>query len=62
VLPAVNRTIVLWSVALFFACSILFRAVADATVGSSRGVAFAVQAGVLVLVVAIVVGVARRRS
>jgi hypothetical protein len=58
----VDRKIVLWSIALFFGCSILFRTVADATVGTSRGMAFAVQAGVLVLVIAIVVGVARRRS
>jgi hypothetical protein len=58
----VNGKIVLWSIALFFGCSILFRAVADATVGSSKGVAFGVQAAVLVLVIAIVVGVVRRRS
>jgi hypothetical protein len=58
----VNGKIVLWSIALFFGCSILFRAVADATVGSSKGVAFGVQAAVLVLVIAVVVGVARRRS
>jgi hypothetical protein len=58
----VNGKIVLWSVALFFGCSILFRAVADATVGTSKGVALAVQAAVLVLVIAIVVGVVRRRS
>ena len=57
-----NRKIILWSIALFFGCSILFRAVADATVGSSKGVAFGVQAAVLVLVIAIVVGVAKRRS
>ena len=57
-----NGKIVLWSIVLFFGCSILFRAVADATVGTSRGVAFAVQAAVLVLVIAIVVGVVRRRS
>jgi hypothetical protein len=58
----VSGKIVLWSIALFFGCSILFRAVADATVGSSKGVAFGVQAAVLVLVIAIVVGVVRRRS
>jgi hypothetical protein len=58
----VNGKIVLWGVALFFGCSILFRAVADATVGTSKGVALAVQAAVLVLVIAIVVGVVRRRS
>jgi hypothetical protein len=58
----VNGKLILWSVALFFGCSILFRAVADATVGSSKGVAIGVQAAVLVLVIAIVVGVAKRRS
>jgi hypothetical protein len=58
----VDKKILLWSVALFFGCSILFRAVADATVGTSRGVALAVQAGVLVLVIAIVVAVVKRRS
>jgi hypothetical protein len=58
----VSGKIVLWSIALFFGCSILFRAVADATVGSSKGVAFGVQAAVLALVIAIVVGVVRRRS
>ena len=57
-----NRKLILWSIVLFFGCSILFRAVADATVGSSKGVAFAAQAVVLILVIAIVVGVARRRS
>ncbi len=56
-----NRTIVLWSIALFFGCSILFRAVGEATTDLSRGVAFAIQVGVLVVVVALVVGVAKRR-
>ena len=57
-----DKKLILWSIALFFGCSILFRAVADATVGTSKGVAFAVQAGVLVLVIAVVVAVVRRRS
>ncbi len=57
-----DKKIILWSIALFFGCSILFRAVADATVGESKGVQLGVQAGVLVLVVAIIVVVARRRS
>ena len=57
-----DKKIILWSIALFFGCSILFRAVADATVGTSKGVAFAVQAAVLVLVIAVVVTVVKRRS
>jgi hypothetical protein len=58
----VDKKIILWSIVLFFGCSILFRAVADATVGTSKGVAFAVQASVLVLVIAGVVAVVKRRS
>ena len=57
-----DKKIILWSIALFFGCSILFRAVADATVGTSKGVAFAVQAAVLVLVIAAVVAVVKRRG
>jgi hypothetical protein len=57
----VDRNVVLWSLTLFFGCTILFRAVAEATSGASRGVAFAAQAGVLVVVVAVVVAIARRR-
>jgi hypothetical protein len=58
----VDKKIILWSIALFFGCSILFRGVADATVGSSKGVAFAVQSAVLVFVIAVVVAVVKRRS
>jgi hypothetical protein len=58
----VDKKIILWSIALFFGCSILFRAVADATVGTSKSTALAVQAAVLVLVIAAVVAVVKRRS
>jgi uncharacterized membrane protein HdeD (DUF308 family) len=58
----VDKKIILWSIALFFGCSILFRAVADATVGTSKGTGLAVQVGVLVLVIAVVVAVVKRRS
>ena len=57
-----DKKIILWSIALFFGCSILFRAVADATVGTSKSTALAVQAAVLVLVIAAVVAVVKRRS
>ncbi len=57
-----DRKIILWSIALFFGCSILFRAVDDATIGSGKGVSFAVQAGVLVLIIMVIVVIARRRS
>ena len=57
-----DRKIILWSIALFFGCSILFRAVDDATIGSGKGVSLAVQAGVLVVVIAVIVVIGRRRS
>ena len=57
-----NKKIIVWSITLFFGCSILFRAVSDATAGASRGVGFAVQAAVLVLVLAVVVTLVKRRS
>lgn len=60
--PRVDKKLILWSVVLFFGCSILFRAVGDATVGTSKGVAFAVQVAVLVFVIAAVVAVVKRRS
>jgi hypothetical protein len=58
----VDRKIILWSVALFFGCSILFAAVKSATSGSSTAVSLGVQAGVLALVVVAIVLIARRRS
>jgi uncharacterized membrane protein HdeD (DUF308 family) len=58
----VDRKIILWSIALFFGCSILFRVVGDATVGSGKGVSLAVQAGVLVLLIAVIIVIAKRRS
>jgi hypothetical protein len=58
----VDKKIILWSIALFFGCSILFRAVADATSSMSKGTELAVQVAVLVLVIVVVVAVNKRRS
>jgi hypothetical protein len=58
----VDKKIILWSVTLFFGSLILFKGVAEATSGSTKGVQLAVQVGVLVLLIAIVVTVNKRRS
>jgi len=58
----VDRKILLWSLALFFGCSILFRAIASAAEGSPRGVSIAIQAAVLVVIVGAIVLINRRRS
>jgi len=58
----VDKKTALWSVVLFFGCLILFQAVHDVTSGTSRGVGLAVQAAVLVLVIAVVAAVVKRRS
>jgi subtilase family serine protease len=58
----VDRKIILWSIALFFGCSILFRAIDAATAGSSRSVSLTVQAAVLAVIVLVILVIARRRS
>jgi len=58
----VDRKIILWSIALFFGCSILFRAIDEAAAGSGTGVSLGIQAGVMVVIVAVIVVIARRRS
>jgi uncharacterized membrane protein HdeD (DUF308 family) len=58
----VDRKIILLSLALFFGCSILFRAIASLAEGSPRGVSLAIQAGVLAVIVAAIVLINHRRS
>jgi hypothetical protein len=58
----VDRKIILWSLALFFGCSILFRAIDSAVSGSGKGVSIAIQAGVLALIVLTIVLIGRKRS
>jgi len=59
----VDRKIILWSLVLFFGCSILFRAIADVTDKSPKGVSVAIQAGVLVLIIGVIFLInSRRRS
>lgn len=56
-----DRKIILWSVALFFGCYILFGAINSVAAGSGKGVSIAIQAGVLVVIVAGIVLIARRK-
>ena len=55
-----DRKIILWSLVLFFGCSILFRAI-DAVVADAT-TSLAIQAAVLVLIIATIVLVNKRRS
>ncbi len=57
-----DRKIILWSLALFFGCSILFGAIDSAASGSGRGVSIAIQGAVLVAIVVAIVLIARKRS
>ncbi len=57
-----DRKILLWSLALFFGCSILFRAIATLADGSPPGVSIGIQAAVMVVIVGVIVLVSRRRS
>ena len=55
-----NRKILLWSLVLFFGCSVLFAAIDSAT--SDKAVSIAIQAAVLVAIIAAIVVIGRRRS
>ncbi len=57
-----DRKIILWSLALFFGCSILFRAIATLAEDSPQGVSLGIQAAVLVLIVGAIVLINRKRS
>ena len=57
-----DKKILLWSLALFFGCSILFGAIDSAASGRGKGVSIAIQAAVLVVIVAAIVLIARKRS
>jgi lipopolysaccharide export LptBFGC system permease protein LptF len=57
-----QRKIILWSIALFFGCSILFRAI-DSAVGEGKTtLSLAIQLGVLVAIVVAIVLISRRRK
>lgn len=51
-----------WTLALFFGASIAFRAIQDATTGSSIGVTLGLEAALLVALVVAIVVVVRRQN
>ena len=55
-----DRKIILWSLVLFFGCSILFRAIDAAVAGGTASLA--IQAGALAVIIAAIVLIVRRRS
>ena len=57
-----QRKQILWTIALFFGCSILFRAIDTAASGSPKGVSLAIQAAVLCVIILTIVLVSRKRS
>jgi hypothetical protein len=57
-----QRKIILWSIALFFGCSILFRAIDSAIGDANKTLSVAIQLGVLVAIVGAIVLISRRRS
>jgi hypothetical protein len=57
-----RRKIILWSIALFFGCSILFQAIHAATAGSGRGVSLVIQVAALAVIVVVILVIARKRS
>ena len=57
-----DRKILLWSLVLFFGCSILFRAIDELAEGSGKGVSLAIQGGVLVVIVGAIFAINRRRT
>ena len=57
-----DKKLILWSIALFFGCTILFKAVHDLTASQSQGVRAGSQVATLVLILVIVAAVARRRQ
>lgn len=54
--------IIAWSIALFFGSGVLFRAIADATSESPRGVTVAIQVAALAIIIGAVVLIVRRRG
>lgn len=58
----VDRRIIYWSIALFFGCSVLFRAIDAVASGAGRGVSLAIQGAVLVAILGTIVLIHRRRS
>ncbi|MGI8728945.1 MAG: hypothetical protein ACR2LK_02955 [Solirubrobacteraceae bacterium] len=57
-----DRKRILWTVALFAGCYILFRGIDAAAKGSDAGVSLGIRAAAAVIIVVIVILIVRRRS
>lgn len=57
-----DRQTALWTLVAFFGSAVAFNLVYQATEDESGGVTFVVQLGVLVLIVAFIAWIVRRRS
>ena len=57
-----QRKQILWTIALFFGCSILFRAIDAVASDAGKGVSIGIQAAVLAAIILTIVLVARKRS
>ena len=57
-----DRKIILWSLALFFGCSILFRAIDSVASGLGTPASLGIQAAVLAVIVVAIVVIMRKRS
>lgn len=58
---AVDRKRLLWTVALFFGCSVLFRVIDAAASGSGKGLSLAIQAAAATAIVVAAVAIAGRK-
>jgi hypothetical protein len=57
-----QRKIILWSIALFFGCSILFRAIDSAVGDANKVTSLAIQLAVLLAIIGAIVLISRRRK
>ncbi len=57
-----DKKIILWSLVLFFGCSIVFRAIDSAASSGGKGLSLAIQALVMVAIIGVVVLIFRRKS
>ncbi len=56
-----DRNALLWTLVLFFGCSLVFGALRNATEGEPLGLRLGVQVAALALIIAAVVAVVKRR-
>ncbi len=60
-MAAVDKKMIMWTLVVFFGCSILFRAIDAAASGSGKGISLLIQALVMVAIIGTIVLVNRMR-